>query len=91
MTIYRTRTRPLAAGIAEAYPNRTNGNAPSAAGMAEEDPQAFLARALLIAGETINNLKVQAKGLEVTTGPTVLLREWLKEVGLASLTQAQRA
>ncbi|MFI5446206.1 hypothetical protein ACHMXK_13595 [Polaromonas sp. UC242_47] len=66
---------------------------PSVAVLAKEDPQAFLARALLIAGETINNLKMQAMGLETAgvAGSTVLLREWLKE-GINSIeTLGRRA
>lgn len=51
--------------------------APSVASLAEENPQEFLARALLIADQTMNKLRVQAKGLESAeeSGPLVVVKE----------------
>lgn len=47
-----------------------------------EDPAAFMARALLVANDTLKRLTVQAKGMEPTTTAPITVREFRKELGL---------
>lgn len=67
--------------------------APAVAQEDTESPEAFMARAVLMANETIQKLQARTKGLEPPEEATanLLLKDWLNEVGLSNLTTAQRA
>ncbi|TMU74427.1 hypothetical protein FGJ01_12830 [Hydrogenophaga intermedia] len=74
---------------------RKNGGymAPAVAKLAVESPAEFMARALVMANETIAGLQKAAKGLEEETPPEdekALMNEWLDQVGLGKLSQSDR-
>lgn len=73
---------------------RKNGGymAPSVAALAVESPAEFMARALVMANETIQGLQAATKGLEAVTpeGEKLTLRDWLAEVGLNKLPMSER-